>query len=104
MFGSVDLGGRRIIKKNYAASYRMRALGAELCCRRKLGAAVRAGARQRSSALLAELCLRLILMLALRTLHAETSSAGREKLKVEPWPGALDTVICPPCNSTSKRV
>src|SRR4029453_9030771 len=56
------------------------------------------------STLLAELCLRSVLKRALRTLHDGTFSAGREKLKVEPWPGALDTGIRPPCSSTSKRV
>src|SRR4030095_4150936 len=55
------------------------------------------------STLLVELCLWSILKLALRTLHDGTFSAGREKLKVEPCPGALDTVIRPPCSSTSKR-
>src|SRR6266542_705206 len=82
----------------------MRALGAELCSCGKLIAAVRAGARQRRRAFFAELRLRSVLKLALRTLHAEASSAGSVKLKVEPWPGALESVIRPPCSSTSKRV
>src|SRR5688500_17144068 len=104
MLGRVGLRVSKLWLSNCAASHWMRALGAEHRSCRKLSAAVRAGARQRSRALLAKLRLRAVLKLALRTLHAERSSAGREKVKVEPRPGALDTVIGPPCSSTSKRV
>src|SRR5919109_3594167 len=104
MLGRVGLRGSKSWLSNCAASHRMRALGAELCSCGKQGAAVSTDPCQRSGALLAELRLWSVFKLALRTFHTETSTAGREKLKVEPWPGALDTVIRPPCSSTSKRV
>src|ERR1700745_2870244 len=104
MLWSVDLGGCKARLGNCATGYGMRALGAELCGCGKLMAAVCAGARQRRRAFFTELCLRLVLKLALRALHAEASGAGSVKLKVEPCPGALHSVIRPPCSSTSKRV
>src|SRR5262250_1194256 len=104
MLGSINLGGCKAWLRNCATGYRMRALGAELCSGGKLIAAVRAGACQRRCALFTELRLRPVLKLALRALHAEASGAGNVKLKVDPLPGALDSVIRPPCSSTSKRV
>src|SRR6266542_2806185 len=104
MLRSVDLRRYKARLRNCSTGYRMRALGAELRSCGKLIAAVRAGAGQRRRAFFTELRLRPVLKLALRTLHAAASSAGSVKLKVEPWPGALESVIRPPCSSTSKRV
>src|SRR5439155_23104145 len=67
---------------------RMGALGAEFCRRRKLRAAVGAGAHQRRGALFAELRLRPIIVLAAETLHPGPPG-GPRRTASERVPGSL---------------